>query len=45
MMNDLGANLSFVEYPDAVHDFCSLLFHEPERTSALKGVAKWVEHP
>lgn len=41
---DLGEeNMAFIEFPDAVHDFCIFPFHEPKRTSALKGVAKWID--
>ena len=37
-------HVKFLEYPDALHDFLMFgVFHEPERTEALKELGTWVE--
>lgn len=44
MAADLGEEaVKYVEFPDSIHVFCSFEFHEPERTQALQGAAKWLE--
>jgi acetyl esterase/lipase len=43
MRRDLGARLAFYKAEDAVHDFLVFLFWEPERTAALKAIARWIE--
>lgn len=35
-------NVLYLEYPDAVHDFIGLTFHEPERTQALSDIKDWL---
>ena len=32
----------YVEYPDALHDFLMLNWHEPERTQALSELNEWL---
>ena len=40
---DLGEDkLTYVEVPDAAHDFFLMTWHEPERTQALQRLARWV---
>lgn len=44
MVEDLGEeHVQYVEFPDAIHDFCCFDFQEPERTQALQGAAQWIE--
>jgi len=39
-----GDRISWLEYPDAVHDFLCLTWHEPERSQALRhDIREWVE--
>lgn len=46
MVKDLGeGQVEYVEPPDAVHDFLTFRFHEPERTEALKRIASWLGTP
>ncbi len=44
MTRDIGADqVTYVEKPLAVHDFLTLMWHEPERTECLKSIAQWIE--
>lgn len=44
MERDMGAaNIRYVEYADAMHDFTLLRFHEPERTQALVAATRWLK--
>ena len=44
MVADLGGEkVRLVEYPDAIHDFCACVWHEPERSQALELSARWME--
>ncbi|TBU48326.1 alpha/beta-hydrolase [Dichomitus squalens] len=36
-------NVTFIEPPDALHDFLAMEFHEPERTDVLKELAAWMK--
>jgi dipeptidyl aminopeptidase/acylaminoacyl peptidase len=43
MRRDLGTeSVKYIEVPDATHGFHAASWHEPERTDALKELAKWV---
>jgi acetyl esterase/lipase len=45
MTRDLGEDsVTYVEEPDAVHDFLVFIWHEPERTECLKDMAYWLEN-
>ena len=45
MTRDIGADLvTYVEKPLAVHDFLTIMWHEPERTECLRLIAQWIEH-
>ncbi|KLO15117.1 alpha/beta-hydrolase [Schizopora paradoxa] len=42
MVRDMGeTNVRYVEAPDAVHDYCGLPWHEPERSEFLEVTKKW----
>jgi len=43
MKRDLGEKMSYYEVEDAVHDFTTFPFCEPERTLALDVIASWFE--
>ncbi|CDO69546.1 hypothetical protein BN946_scf184785.g51 [Trametes cinnabarina] len=38
-----GVDVTVDIVPDAVHDFLSFPWHEPERTDALKRICKWLD--
>lgn len=43
MTRDIGADMvEYVEFPDAMHDWLTLPWHEPERTEALRRVSRWL---
>lgn len=43
MEADMGTEaVQFMEVPNCTHDFLTMGWHEPERTSTLEEVAKWV---
>ncbi|KAJ3554264.1 hypothetical protein NM688_g3201 [Phlebia brevispora] len=44
MVRDMGEdNVTYVEMPDAVHDFVSFDWHEPERSQALQIIEAWLQ--
>ncbi|KAI0344784.1 alpha/beta-hydrolase [Trametopsis cervina] len=44
MTSDIGSDMvTYVEKPDAVHDFMMFAWHEPERTECLRLIADWIE--
>jgi acetyl esterase/lipase len=43
MQKDLGEDATLYEAPDAVHDYISLTWCEPERTDTLKAISAWVQ--
>lgn len=43
MREDMGLDMvEFLEQPNAMHDFLTFPWHEPERTESLKRIAKWL---
>ncbi|GBE78982.1 alpha/beta-hydrolase [Sparassis crispa] len=43
MQEDMGTrDVTYIETPDATHDFFTASWHEPERTNTLREVADWV---
>ncbi|KZV68308.1 alpha/beta-hydrolase [Peniophora sp. CONT] len=42
MREDIGDECTYVEAPDAVHDFLAFPFWEPERTNTLKAIGSWI---
>lgn len=38
-----GKTVTYIEMPDATHDFLVTAWHEPERTETLKDLRKWAE--
>ncbi|OCH88433.1 alpha/beta-hydrolase [Obba rivulosa] len=43
LQDDIGRDRVFyVEIADATHDFCTMAWHEPERTRGLRQVGEWV---
>lgn len=44
MAKDLDSeNLKYLEAKDGIHDYLVFEWHEPERTDALRQIAKWVD--
>jgi acetyl esterase/lipase len=41
MQIDMGDRVTYIEVPDAPHDFLSMSILEPERTEGLRQIAKW----
>ncbi|KAJ6574703.1 alpha/beta-hydrolase [Mycena capillaripes] len=45
MVADMGKDLvCYMEVPESTHDFLTQAWHEPERTTTLKEVGKWVDN-
>ena len=45
MTRDLGeggAGATYIEFPDAVHNFLAMAWHEPERSEAIKVIDEWL---
>ncbi|KLO16755.1 alpha/beta-hydrolase [Schizopora paradoxa] len=42
LSGDIGGNLTYNEVKDATHDFLTMSWHEPERSSAFKDIASWI---
>jgi acetyl esterase/lipase len=48
MVADMGegpgaGQVTYYEAPDGVHDYLTLMWHEPERTQTLQAMADWVD--
>ena len=43
MKRDMGDDVTYVEMPDAVHDFMCMPWHEPERSESWKVVESWLQ--
>ncbi|KLO09150.1 alpha/beta-hydrolase [Schizopora paradoxa] len=42
MQRDVGGNLIYYEADDAIHDFIGFPWQEPQRTTTLKNIGKWM---
>ncbi|KAI0308723.1 hypothetical protein OF83DRAFT_1073100, partial [Amylostereum chailletii] len=43
LADDNGADMvTYLEYPDAFHDFVMLPWVEPERSDAVKKIGRWL---